>query len=102
MIIEKDKTYKNDALYDEFVEKTKGMKKVECEIVFENVYNTKKEIFDVIRVWFKDDLYGSSYTIRNGVLEIRSIDKCDNNTMLIENKNVVDLIIDDLNRIAKK
>jgi len=100
MIIEKY-NYKNDALYNEFVKKYKKSP-INCEVTFEHIYNLNKEVYDAIRVWFPSSFYGTSYIIKNGIIEVRHIDYDNNYTTPIEGKNVADLIMEDIKLCEKK
>ena len=99
MVITKDDTYKNDTLYNEFIEKSKKHKNFVCEVNFES-FHSNTNIYDTVRVWYKDDLYGTSYTIRNGEVSIRKMDKiCESVAVKISDiKNMADFLINEIIR----
>lgn len=93
MIITKDKSYTNYAFFDEFVKLYKK-ETLDCEVNFENIYNAKKETYDIIRVWFPSDLYGHSFLIKNGQILVNHIDGLRNEVIDIKtNDNICKLIM---------
>lgn len=75
MLIEKDKSYKNDELFKDFNKKSKNYNDIDCEIHFENIYGSNTKTLDLIRVWYPADLYGHSFRINGNEISVTNIDK---------------------------
>jgi len=77
MIITKDQTYKDTNFYSKFTEiaNKKEYKSIQCEVNFEAFTSIdKNRQYKTVRVWFKGDLYGTSYIFTNYDITIKRID----------------------------